>query len=143
MKKPKSSSNFSRGSGQIVSDGEGVRFYKWSLEGIFWERASAEEVKRFDESEKGKKGQKIPASVLLDLFTESDSEWMLRSDLIETLTDRGYARATAHRAVKPLEGYQRHNLEYRPKGKGKILEVRWNGVPIINPKWKQKRPSSH
>ena len=57
----------------------GSRFYKWSLEGIFWERASVEDVMRFDESEKGKKGQKIPASALFDLFAASEKEWILRS----------------------------------------------------------------
>ena len=34
--------------------GEASRFYKWSLEGIFWERADSEEVRYSTQSEKGK-----------------------------------------------------------------------------------------
>ena len=119
---------------------DGSRFYTWSLEGIFWERASDEEVKRFDESEKGKKGQKISASALSDVFAASESEWIVRADLIERLTDRGFARARAGRAVKPGDGYQRQILEYRTKGK--ILEIRWNGFPILNPGWKNVSPNN-
>jgi AAA domain len=115
---------------------EASRFYKWSLEGIFWERASAEDVKRFAESEKGKKGQKISADALRRVFEKSDDEWIVRADLIETLIDEGFARATAHRAIKQGDGYQRHNLEYQIEGK--ILKIRWNGISILNPKWKRK-----
>ena len=118
---------------------DGSRFYKWGTEGIFWERASADDVKRFDESAKGKKGQKISASALSEVFRASESKWIVRADLIERLIDRGFARATAHRAVKPGDGYQRQNLEYRTKGK--ILEIRWNGFPILNPEW--ENVSSH
>ena len=117
---------------------DGARCYKWSDEGIFWERASAEDVKRSDESEKGrKKVQLISAEALCEVFNESEGEWIRRGDLVNTLVAAGYTRITATRTIDPEDGYQRSNIEYR--GEKKKMELRWIGHNgNFNPRWKQK-----
>lgn len=118
-------------------DGE-CRFYTWSTEGIFWQRARSDEVKRFAESERGRKGvQKTSADALCEAFNDCETEWVVRADMIEKLIDAGFARATAFRAIKEQDGYQRHNIEYRKRGK--TLELRWKGLnENFNPVWRQK-----
>ena len=112
------------------------RFYKWSTEGIFWLRASDEEVRRFTASAKGKsKAKGVSREDLYDVFWAADSEWVSRGDIVWGLTKddeqgkAGYPQATVYRSIDQDEGYLREMLLYR--GKGKKLQLKWNGQPPI------------
>ena len=105
---------------------DGSRFYKWSDEGIFWKRATPEDIKQFDESEKGKsRVHLISAEALCKAFNKFSTPWILQGDLVNALIQEGYSEATARRTIHRDDGYQRNNIEYQ--GNGKKTKLRWKG----------------
>jgi hypothetical protein len=102
------------------------RIYKWSDEGIFWKRATPEDIKQFEESEKGKsRVHLISAGALCKVFNKFPTAWILQGDLVNALIQEGYTEATARRTIHRDDGYQRNNIEYQ--GKGKKTKLRWKG----------------
>ena len=108
--------------------------------GFSGRRATPEDVKRSDESEKGKKKvQLISAEALREVFNNSETKWIRRGDLINKLIEKGYSQATAYRTIDREEGYHRNSIEYQ--GQGKKTELCWIGFnDSFNPRWKHSHP---
>ncbi len=94
-------------------------------------------MRQFAESGKGRKKAKgVSREDLHEVFRCSDAEWVLTGDIVKKLTKAGeddeqdgYARATVYRTINQDDGYSREMLLYR--GKGKKLQLKWNGQPPI------------
>jgi hypothetical protein len=105
---------------------EEARLFKWGEDCIFWQEASAEEKMDFyvSSSKKGR-NPSISAMALERVMRDTREEWVLHADLIHALINAKFSKASAERAIHPVNGYLRKNLLFR--GEKRKLQIKWNG----------------